>query len=105
MRRAVRLHGGPRRHGRGATDAGKAARDSCDGVGASMREQYMAWPEPDRLDNWSRRLGGRATRGAERKSRIDLVRGSVGTSAATPFGGQPCSSAFAPTWVITTSAY
>jgi predicted amidohydrolase YtcJ len=33
-------------------------RFAAEGVVASMQIQHMAWLEPDRSDNWSRRLGG-----------------------------------------------
>jgi predicted amidohydrolase YtcJ len=36
-------------------------RFAAEGVVASMQAQHMAWLEPDRSDNWSRRLGRRRT--------------------------------------------
>jgi len=55
-------------------------RFAAEGVVASMQAQHMAWLEPDRSDNWSRRLG------AERCERAFPIRSLRESGAAIALG-------------------
>jgi predicted amidohydrolase YtcJ len=55
-------------------------RFAAEGVVASMQAQHMAWLEPDRSDNWSRRLG------AERCDRAFPIRSLRESGAAIALG-------------------
>ncbi len=55
-------------------------RFAAEGVVASMQAQHMAWLEPDREDNWSRRLG------AERCERAFPIRALRESGAAIALG-------------------
>jgi predicted amidohydrolase YtcJ len=55
-------------------------RFAAEGVVASMQAQHMAWLEPDREDNWSRRLG------AERCERAFPIRSLRESGAAISLG-------------------
>jgi predicted amidohydrolase YtcJ len=55
-------------------------RFAAEGVVASMQAQHMAWLEPDRSDNWSRRLG------AERCDRAFPIRSLRESGAALALG-------------------
>jgi len=55
-------------------------RFAAEGVVASMQAQHMAWLEPDREDNWSRRLGG------ERCDRAFPIRALRESGAAIALG-------------------
>ena len=55
-------------------------RFAAEGVVASMQAQHMAWLEPDRNDNWSRRLG------AERCDRAFPIRSLRESGAAIALG-------------------
>ena len=55
-------------------------RFAAEGVVASMQAQHMAWLEPDRSDNWSRRLG------PERCDRAFLIRALRESGAAIALG-------------------
>jgi hypothetical protein len=56
-------------------------RFAAEGVVASMQIQHMAWLEPDRSDNWSRRLGG-----GERCDRAFPLRSLRASGAAFSLG-------------------
>jgi len=56
------------------------ARFATEGVVASMQAQHMMWLEPDRSDNWSRRLG------AERCDRAFPIRSLLESGAAIALG-------------------
>jgi predicted amidohydrolase YtcJ len=55
-------------------------RFAAEGVIASMQAQHMMWLEPDRSDNWSRRLG------AERCERAFPIRSILETGATVTLG-------------------
>jgi predicted amidohydrolase YtcJ len=55
-------------------------RFAAEGVVASMQAQHMMWLEPDRSDNWSRRLG------AERCDRAFPIRDLLETGAVVTLG-------------------
>ncbi|HEY4097568.1 MAG TPA: amidohydrolase [Baekduia sp.] len=55
-------------------------RFAAEGVIASMQAQHMMWLEPDRSDNWSRRLG------AERCDRAFPIRSILETGATVTLG-------------------
>jgi predicted amidohydrolase YtcJ len=56
------------------------ARFAAEGVVASMQAQHMMWLEPDRSDNWSRRLG------PERCARAFPIRSILETGATVTLG-------------------
>jgi predicted amidohydrolase YtcJ len=56
-------------------------RFAAEGVIASMQAQHMMWLEPDRSDNWSRRLGG-----GERCDRAFPIRDLLASGATVTLG-------------------